>query len=143
MDHGSTARALLVLACTLSPAGQAAPAVRARLTQAPLVMRLSPDEFRIAFGIAAPGCAAGCSGVIRYRVDWRTEDGATLSEVKRVGYSVVPHSSRTITVDRQFFDTAEGAHRVEVVKVRVASISCRTGAGAAPAQLAALEQRAP
>jgi hypothetical protein len=141
MDHRLTATALLVIAGTFSAAGQAAPpAVRAHLTHPPLVMRLSKDEFRIAFGIDAPGCAAGCSGVIRYRVDWRTEDGAVISEVKRVGYSVLPRSRRTITVDRQFFDTAEGAHQIEVVKVHVASISCNAGEDAIPAQLAALDR---
>jgi hypothetical protein len=100
------------------------------LSQEPLVMRLHKDEFRIAFGINAERCAAnGCNGVIRYRVDWKTEDGTTRSEIKRVSYTVSPSSSRALTVDRQYFDTAEGAHTTEVVKVSVDMITC-VGAGA-------------
>jgi hypothetical protein len=117
----------------------AAPAAHgATLTHAPLVMRLSKDEFRIAFGVAAPDCTAGCSGVIRYRVNWKTEDGAVISEFKRVGYRVSPHAGRTITVDRQYFDTAEGAHTTEVVSVHVSHISCTRGGSSVSAQVAAL-----
>ncbi len=101
------------------------PGRSASLVQDPLVMRLSKDEFRIAFGINAHGCASnGCSGVIHYRVKWKTEDGTVMSEFRRVRYNVVPHSSRTITVDRQYFDTAEGAHTTDVVKVTVDRITC-------------------
>ena len=97
----------------------------ASLVQDPLVMRLSKDEFRIAFGINAQGCASnGCRGVIHYTVKWKTEDGTVMSEFRRVRYTVVPHSSRTITVDRQYFDTAEGAHTTDVVKVTVDRITC-------------------
>src|ERR1700733_14883728 len=78
------------------------------LTQEPLVMRLNKDEFRIAFGINGERCGAnGCSGMIRYRVDWRTADGTTRSEIKRVAYGGAPPPRRTIAVDRQYFDTAE------------------------------------
>ena len=95
------------------------------LIQEPLVMRLSKDEFRIAFGVSAPqAAAAGCNGVIRYRVDWKADDGTARSESRRVSYTVVPHASRTITVDRQYFDTSEGMHTTDIVKVRVDSISC-------------------
>ena len=95
------------------------------LTQQPLVMRLSKDEFRIAFGINAErGAPFGCNGVIRYRVDWKADDGTARSESRRVSYTVVPHASRTITVDRQYFDTSEGMHTTDIVKVRVDSISC-------------------
>jgi hypothetical protein len=95
------------------------------LTQAPLVMRLSKDEFRIAFGIRAGRSAAnGCNGVIRYRVEWKTEDGTTRSEIRRVNYTVPPRTSRSITVDRQYFDTGEGQHTTEVVRVSVDRISC-------------------
>ena len=98
------------------------------LTQDPVVMRLSKDEFRIAFGINGERCGAnGCSGVIRYRVDWKTADGTTRSEIKRVGYSVAPLARRTIAVDRQYFDTAEGRHTTDVVKVSVDAITCRDG----------------
>src|SRR5579863_8083369 len=95
------------------------PARSAALTHDPLVMRLDKDEFRIVFGISARDCLSrGCSGVIRYRVEWQTEDGALITDVKRVAYSVPAHAARTITVDRQFFDTAEGAHTTQVVSVR-------------------------
>jgi hypothetical protein len=107
-----------------SPSGRSA-----SLTQDPLVMRLSKDEFRIAFGVNAPGCASnGCSGVIHFRVKWKTEDGTVISEFRRVSYNVLPHSSRTMTVDRQYFDTAEGAHTTDVIKVTVDTITCLDGA---------------
>lgn len=103
------------------------------LTQEPLVMRLSKDEFRIAFGLSAERAAAGgCSGVIRYHVDWKTEDGTTRSEFRRVNYSLAPRSSRSITVDRQYFDTAEGQHTTEVVRVSVDRISCLDAGDARP-----------
>jgi hypothetical protein len=99
------------------------------LTQDPLVMRLNKDEFRIAFGIDGRQCAAnGCNGLIHYRVDWKTADGATRSEIKQVSYSVSPRASRTIAVDRQYFDTAEGRHTTDVVKVSVDKITCLDGA---------------
>jgi len=95
------------------------------LTQDPLVMRLDKDEFRIAFGINAGRFASdGCSGVIHYRADWKTEDGTTRSETKRVNYSVLAGASRTIAVDHQYFDTAAGAHTTDVVKVSVDKITC-------------------
>jgi hypothetical protein len=88
-------------------------------------MRLSKDEFRIAFGINAEhGAAQGCNGVIRYRVDWKTEDGMKRSENRLVSYTVSPLASRAMTVDRQYFDTAEGQHTTEVVRVTVDSITC-------------------
>ncbi|MGB6307810.1 MAG: hypothetical protein WBF89_08450 [Steroidobacteraceae bacterium] len=124
---------LTLLAALASSAAAVAspPAERSvSLTQDPLVMRLNKDEFRIAFGINGERCGAnGCSGMIRYRVDWKTADGTTRSEVKRVGYSVSPHAPRTIAVDRQYFDTAEGRHETDVVKVRVDGITCLDGAG--------------
>lgn len=98
------------------------------LTQDPVVMRLSKDEFRIAFGLNAEHCAAvGCNGVIRYRVDWKTEDGTMRSEIKRVSYTAVPSATRALTVDRQYFDTAEGAHTTDVVRVSVDMITCADG----------------
>lgn len=126
------AAAGMALAPTLS-FGAAHPAIHpVSLTQAPVVMRLSKDEFRIAFGLDAAHCAAssqGCSGTIRYRVDWKTEDGTRRSEIKQVAYTFVPQTGRSITVDRQYFDTAEGAHRTEVVRVSVAGITCSDGTG--------------
>src|SRR5260370_29067842 len=96
----------------------APPGRSASLVQDPLVMRLSKDEFRIAFGVNAQGCASnGCSGVIHYRVKWKTEQGTVMSAFRRVSYNVLPHSSRTITVDRQYFDPAASAHTTAVVNV--------------------------
>jgi hypothetical protein len=98
------------------------------LTEAPLVMRVNKDEFRIAFGIDGEACGQnGCSGSIRYRVDWQTAHGAKRSEIKQVGYTVSPLARRTIAVDRQYFDIAEGANTTEVVKVSVDRITCRGG----------------
>ena len=111
------------------------------LSQEPVVMRLSKDEFRIAFGINAAPCAAsehGCSGVIRYRVDWKADDGTTRSEIKSVNYAVVPRSDRGLTVDRQYFDTAEGAHTTEIVKVSVDMITCVDGPASVATRTAAL-----
>jgi hypothetical protein len=81
---------LLCSVFLMSAAVQAAvPAVT--LTQEPLVMRMSKDEFRIAFGIRAGHCSAsGCYGVIRYRVSWRAEDGSTGSDVKQAAPSSRP-----------------------------------------------------
>jgi hypothetical protein len=98
------------------------------LTQDPLVMRLNKDEFRIAFGINGEHCGDnGCSGLIRYRVDWKTADGTTRSETKHVSYTVSPRARRTIAVDRQYFDTAEGQHETHIVKVSIDTITCRDG----------------
>jgi hypothetical protein len=41
-----------------------------------------------------------------------------------------------LTVDRQYFDTAEGAHTTDIVRVTVESITCMQGQGA-PLPLAA------
>ena len=100
-------------------------------------MRVSKDEFRIAFGLNAAGCkVSGCHGVIRYRVAWHADDGTHRTEVRSVSYSVLPHYDRALTVDRQYFDTAEGAHETAIEKVTVGSISCSVGQHA-PARLAA------
>jgi hypothetical protein len=118
------ALALLSLGAT-GGASAAGPPVS--LTQEPLVMRLSKDEFRIVFGVVAQqGAGRGCNGVIRYRIDWKTEDGTTRSETRLVSYRVSPSASRAITVDRQYFDTAEGQHTTDVVKVSVNRITIRT-----------------
>jgi hypothetical protein len=119
----------LVAALTLSAAAAvAAPTHSVSLTQDPVVMRLNKDEFRIAFGINGERCgSAGCSGMIRYRVNWKTADGIAHSETKHVSYLVSPLASRTIAVDRQYFDTAEGQHTTKVVKVTIEGITCREG----------------
>jgi hypothetical protein len=115
----------------------------ASLTQEPVVMRLSKDEFRIAFGINSERCAAtGCNGVIHYRVDWKAEDGMTRSESRRVSYEALPSMGRSITVDRQYFDTAEGAHKTDVVKVSVNKITCLDGVEAPAVRTASNAARA-
>ncbi len=117
---------LMALAALATGAG-AVPAAEApaSLTQDPIVMRLSKDEFRIAFGIDAQHCAVnGGNGVIRYRVDWKADDGTSRSETKLVNYTVSPSASRTIAVDRQYFHGAEGQHRTDVLRVKVNSITC-------------------
>jgi hypothetical protein len=128
----------LMVMVTLSAA--AAPAPRTdrsvSLTQDPLVMRLNKDEFRIAFGINGERCGDnGCSGIIRYRVEWKTTDGTARSEIKHVHYSVSPHAPRTIAVDRQYFDTAEGQHTTDVVKVSIDAITCLDGVSAVEARV--------
>jgi hypothetical protein len=96
---------------------------------APLVIRLNSDEFRIAFGVDGKGCMpSGCSGSIHYRVHWTAADGTSRSDVRRVAYKISPHSGRTIAVDRQYLDTAEGAHTTEVLGVRVDKITCKDDA---------------
>jgi hypothetical protein len=109
------------------------------LTQDPVVMRLSKDEFRIAFGLNGERCAQnGCNGVIHYRVEWKTEDGATHTDSKRVDYMVSPRAPRAMTVDRQYFDTAEGAHTTDVVKVSIERITCLDGTNSRGAQVASI-----
>jgi len=106
--------------------GIAAPASEraASVTQDPLVMRLGKDEFRIAFGIDAGRLGSkGGNGVIRYRVDWKAEDGTTRSEIKRVKFTVPAGAGRTIAVDHQYLDTAEGKQTTEVVRVSVEKIA--------------------
>lgn len=124
---------MLFIGLVASGASSALPSGSAvSLTQAPLVMRVDKDEFRIVFGIDGQACGQnGGSGSIHYRVEWKTADGATRSEAKQVGYTVSPLASRTIAVDRQYFDTAEGAHTTEVLKVSVDRITCRAGLSAA------------
>jgi hypothetical protein len=129
---------LVIGLVTLGAAGISSAAKRAvTLTQDPLVMRLSKDEFRIAFGINADrGAPNGCNGVIRYRVDWKTEDGMTRSEVRLVNYTVSPRASRALTVDRQYFDTGEGQHTTDVTKVSVDRITCLDNSDSHTSQVA-------
>jgi len=125
----TTACCLILIAVVDSATAASAPLIS--LTQSPLVMRLSKDEFRIAFGINGARCSAnGCHGLIRYRVQWKTDDGVTRSEVKRVDYTVLAHTARSIVVDRQHFDTAEAQHTTEIVAVNVDLITCHDGTAA-------------
>jgi hypothetical protein len=104
----------------------AAPEGAVMLTGDPVLMRLDKDEFRIVFGIEAKSCLPhGCNGSVRYRVDWTASDGTTRSEQKEVNYTVSPDAARTIAVDRQYLDTAEGANTVDIVKVSVDTITRR------------------
>jgi len=123
------------LVCLLSAAAQVTQAVTpaVSVTQEPLVMRMSKDEFRIAFGIDAGRCSAsGCYGVIRYRVSWRAEDGTTGADVKQVSYSVAPSTLRSIVVDRQYFDTAEAEHTTEIIRVSIDRITVAQGSHRRP-----------
>ncbi|HTV95578.1 MAG TPA: hypothetical protein VME42_06230 [Steroidobacteraceae bacterium] len=107
-----------------SVAASADPAVS--LVGSPLVMRLNKDEFRIAFGLEGAHCLRkGCNGSVLYRVHWKGSDGMLRSEAREVSYSVPPSARRTIAVDRQYLDSAEGAQRTEVVSVSVDRITCR------------------
>src|ERR1700722_17279260 len=112
---------LLMIAVTAgtSPVAFAAPPESAvMLTGDPVVMRLSKDEFRIVFGIEGRSCKQGSNGSVRYRVHWTASDGTSRSEQKQVNYTVSPDAARTIAVDRQYLDTAEGAHPADVVIVQ-------------------------
>ncbi len=123
---------IVVTALSASQGAVAAAAVAAppaqrsiSVTHEPLVMRLSKDEFRIAFGVNGEHCGAnGGTGLIQYRVDWKTPDGTTRTERKHVSFTVSPLATRTIAVDRQYFDTAEGQHMTDVVKVHIDAITC-------------------
>jgi hypothetical protein len=118
------ALSLLAMLTVSAAAGASPPSARSvSLTQEPLIMRVNKDEFRIAFGVNGEHCAVGCSGMIRYRVDWKTADGTTRSETKHVHYTISPLASRTIAVDRQYFDTAEGQNTTDIVRVRVDEIT--------------------
>jgi hypothetical protein len=120
---------LAMLSMSTGAGASSSAAQSVSLTQDPLVMRLSKDEFRIAFGIDGQSCGVnGCSGTIRYRVEWKTPDGASRSETRHVDYRVAPNTGRTIAVDRQYLDTAEGQHTTEVVNVHVDAITCKAGA---------------
>jgi hypothetical protein len=117
-----------LLGCCLRAEATPPCAQAAMLSERPLVMRISKDEFRIAFGLNVHGCVAhGCNGTISYRVEWLTDNGERNSELRRVRYSVPPRYTRGLTVDRQYFDTAEGAHTTAVVEVTVRKITCLPG----------------
>ena len=128
----------ILLMGTLAVAAASAATVEASagrtvsLVGQPLVMRLNGDEFRFAFGLDGRGCLpAGCTGLIHYRVRWKTADGIAHSDVRRVSYRVSPEAARTITVDRQYLDTAEGAHTTDIVDVTVDRITASLSAAAA------------
>ena len=119
---------LLFLALAAMPCAAAADEqtiCKVALTQDPLVMRLGKDEFRIAFGLDGTGChEAGCTGLIKYRATWETEDGTRRTENKLVSFDIPNGAERSLTVSRNYFDTREAQHTTEIVSVEVASISC-------------------
>jgi hypothetical protein len=45
----------------------------------------------------------------------------------QVSYTLSPDASRTIAVDRQYFDTAEGEHTTDIVNIHVDRITRRGG----------------
>ena len=117
---------MIAVTAGTGPVAFAAPPESAvMLTGDPVVMRLSKDEFRIAFGLEGRSCKQGCNGSVRYRVDWKASDGTARTERKEVHYTVSPGTARTIAVDRQYLDTAEGAHTVDIVNVKVDTITRR------------------
>jgi hypothetical protein len=92
----------------------------------PVVIRLDKDEFRIAFSVAGEECRrSGCTGAIRYKAAWRTDDGVERTDQKLVSFDIPNGASRSIAVDRNYFDTGEGKHTTDVVEVRVDDVSCQ------------------
>jgi len=104
----------------------AAPAVCSVSVQKdPVVMRMSKDEFRIAFGVSGEQCHEnGCTGVIRYDAAWRTEDGSENVDHKLLSYSIPSGTNQSIAVDRHYFDTGEGKHTTDLVRVSISEVSC-------------------
>ncbi len=104
----------------------AAPAVcSVSVDKDPVVMRMSKDEFRIVFGVASEQCHEnGCSGVIKYDAAWRTEDGSENIDHKVLSYNIPSGTTQSIAVDRHYFDTGEGKHTTDLVRVSVSDISC-------------------
>ena len=98
-------------------------------------MRIGKDEFRIAFGVNGEQCQGdACSGSIKYQTTWKTENGATNVERKQLSYEIPHGASRTVAVDRHYFDTAEGKHTTQIVQVSVDQVSCTRGTEASLAQ---------
>ena len=120
-----SAFALVTLGASTFAAAAAPANCSVSLTNEPVVMRLDKDEFRIVFGVTGGHCANdGCSGAIHYQAAWKTEDGFTSTDNKVLRYTVPRGASRTIAVDRHYFDTAEGQHTTDIVKVSVDDVSC-------------------
>jgi hypothetical protein len=126
MKRTSRIAVIALALCALPGASAfAADSCRVSLTQDPLVMRIGKDEFRIAFGLDAGACTqSGCSGTIRYNTTWATEDGTRNTEQKSVSFNIPDGAQRSLSVDRNYFDTAEAQHTTKVVSVDVDQISC-------------------
>ena len=119
--------AVLMLALPLGEAFAATPATTCAVTVAkdPVIIRMDKDEFRIAFGVSGERCQeSGCSGVIRYKAAWRTENGEQSVDTKLLSYDIPNGASQSIAVDRHYFDTSEGKHRTDLVQVTVDDVSC-------------------
>ena len=119
--------ALLMLALPLGEAFAATPAAvcAVTVTEEPVIIRMDKDEFRIAFGVSGERCQeSGCAGVIRYKAAWRTENGEQSVESKLLSYDIPNGASKSIAVDRHYFDTSEGKHTTELVQVTVDDVSC-------------------
>jgi len=92
----------------------------------PVVMRMSKDEFRIAFGVSGEQCHEnGCAGVIEYDAAWRTEDGSENVDHKQLSYTIPSGTNQSIAVDRHYFDTGEGKHTTHLVSVAISDVSCQ------------------
>jgi hypothetical protein len=116
---------LILAAASISPAIAAPGTCSVSISQEPVVLRVGKDEFRIAFGVTGEQCReSGCSGVIRYQASWRTEDGAVAIDRKALSYHIPDGGSRSIAVDRHYFDTAEAKQTTSVVRVDVDEVSC-------------------
>jgi len=127
MKHSIKLSALVFALFAVPIAGAiAAPATcSVSLAQDPLPMRIGKDEFRIAFGLDAASCEeTGCSGSIRYKATWQTEDGRQSTELKSVGFTIPNGARRSISVDRHYFDTAEAQHTTRIAAVDIDQISC-------------------
>jgi hypothetical protein len=111
-----------LLALLVAAPGIKADAPAVRLTQEPVVFQLSPDQFRIAFGIDGAACVEGCAGSIRYRVDWQAEDGRSGSGTHSVRYTIPRGALRTIAVDYPQLGSAEAVRGARVVGVSVEGI---------------------
>jgi len=91
----------------------------------PVIMRMSKDEFRIVFGVSGDQCSEkGCSGIIKYKAEWRTQEGTGNVDSKMLSYAIPSGSSRSIAVDRHYFDMGEGKHTTDLVHVSVDEVSC-------------------
>lgn len=115
-----------LLAIGNAAAAPAAPAeCSVSVSNEPVIMRVSKDEFRIVFGVSGDACQqTGCAGVIKYQASWKTEDGAENVDSKLVSYTIPSGAERSIAVDRHYFDMGEGKHTTELVRVSVDDVSC-------------------
>ena len=122
-----TLLALLMLALPFGEAFAATPAASCAVTVTtdPVIIRMDKDEFRIAFGVSGERCEEnGCTGAIRYKAAWQTENGQQSVDSKVLSYDIPNGANRSIAVDRHYFDTSEGKHTTNLVQVTVENVSC-------------------